>query len=414
MKYYFKYFIILFYCIFIISMIAQSQEISKETELETDIKNLISMKGKFDKLKTERIVSDTYYNMDEYDVNVKPLNWSYKLSVLQQNEDKTAAFIYANYTTSETAFFYLNLYVFLSDETKGWKQIYEQGGEKNISRIKIIYKNKAVGFMRLDDRNNQQKILLFIGNLSKEDMDVYVASHNGEAKTDTDNLSDFTRDFNSLNRVSSSKKLIDTAEKNKNDRESLLAFMSQFDSTDMSNWKLNTEANKKVEKDTFNLAKFIEDFENTNTKEQADKNKVNNEKYEIQNIQTEMISLINHRDDGFFDLKNGIQSQTSGGVFYYAKRNSSMIASVEYIVEKNNKNSYCAFYNNDREKKISSNAFLTLPYYNTSAIKYRVEIGKSTNLNEIIYNLYADEKFVAIYASTKNDASIQIFQMGFH
>lgn len=62
-------------------MIAQSQEVSKETELEAEIKNLISKKNNFSEFKTEKIT--TYNNLIEYGTNVRSLNWSCKLSVVE-------------------------------------------------------------------------------------------------------------------------------------------------------------------------------------------------------------------------------------------------------------------------------------------------------------------------------------------
>ena len=107
MKTYLKYFIIFCNCVCSFSMIAQSQEVSKETELEAEIKNLISRKNNFSEFKTEKIT--TYNNLIAYVTNARLLNWSYKLSVVENIKNKTAAFVYANNVSSEGVYFFVRL-----------------------------------------------------------------------------------------------------------------------------------------------------------------------------------------------------------------------------------------------------------------------------------------------------------------
>ena len=116
MKTYLRLFIILLNCFFNSSLIAECQKVSKETELETEIKNLVSRKNNFNEFKTQRIAS--YNNLTEYATNVRPLNWSYKLSVLENNNNHTSAFVYTNNVDVEGVYFFVRLSEFLADNCR--------------------------------------------------------------------------------------------------------------------------------------------------------------------------------------------------------------------------------------------------------------------------------------------------------
>lgn len=395
MKTYRKLFIIFFNCVFSISMFSQGQEIIKETELETEIKNLISKKNNFKEFKTEKIAS--YKDIIEYGTNVRPLNWSYKLSVLKNSINHTSAFVYTNNVDMEGVYFFVRLSEFLIDKSKSWKQVYEQEKVKSISRVTITYKGKAIGFMQHDTRNYACKVILFIGNLKMEDIDTYLAAQKeeekldffkesnttekiqGETKKDT---TDFFKDLTAfLDSISPPKKIMDSAEKAKAEKEALLAFVSQFDSVDIGKWAVDEEKNA------------------------AD----------IKNIQQSLMLLVGQRVIGFDDMKKGIQSKTTELVYYYTTPNVLMKASSEYVIEKNSKNSYCAFYDNEKEKALSLKAFLAMPSVNKSTIPLRVESGKltSTSIEKTRYNLYISDKLAASYFINKNDNSIQVYEPGY-
>ena len=136
---------------------------------------------------------------------------------------------------------------------------------------------------------------------------------------------------------------------------------------------------------------------------------------DVKNLQQYLMLLIGQRVIGFNEMKKGIQSKKSESIIYYAIPNIFMKASTEYIVERNSKTSYCAFYNNKIEKDLSLQAFLAMPSVNKSTEGLRVEQEKLIN-NTIVkarFNLYLSDKIAASYFINKNDNSIQVFESGY-
>ncbi len=415
MKTYIKFFIIFLNCVFNASVIAKCQEVLKETELETEIKNLISQKSNFKKNKTEKIAS--YKDLIEYKTNVRPLNWSYNLSVLENSNNKTAAFIYTNNIKTEVAFFYMHLYVFLENETKSWKTIYEKEKVKNISRITISYNGKTVGFLHYDKRTADSKIILFIGNLKMEDIDTYLSAimekekldfltESNSTNSDEDesakkNTDDFLKGLSSfMDSISPPIKILDSAEKAKNEKETILAFMRQFDSIPMNNWGINSK-------------KYIDSIE---AERKADSIKQEQlDRYSLKTMSKEIMDIISQRSNGFINLKKAVQSKTDDKTYYYAKPNYYMSASSEYIIEKNGKNAYCAYYKNVKEKRMSSDAFLLINFLNKSEINFRIEVSKIKEPNKIRFNMYVDDVVVASYITYLDTkiSSIQVYQLGY-
>ena len=92
-----------------------------------------------------------------------------------------------------------------------------------------------------------------------------------------------------------------------------------------------------------------------------------------------------------------------------------MVANNEYIVEKNNKTSYCAYYNDDDNKKISWQAFLALPSKIKNAVAY-VKINDRLSTEEYTrHDLIINSIAVASYLEYKKDNynSIQVYQNGY-
>jgi len=174
---------------------------------------------------------------------------------------------------------------------------------------------------------------------------------------------------------------IDSVNKLNKEYYTILEFMSQFDSIDMGNWKFDAENNA------------------------AD----------VKNLQQSIMLLIGQGVLGFSQMKNGIYSTTSERIYYYTKPNILMKASVEYIIEKNSKNSYGAYYNNEIEKELSLQAFLAMPSFNKSTVPLRVEKAKLVNnaIEKTRYNLYLSDKLAASYFINKNDNSIQVYEPGY-
>jgi len=133
---------------------------------------------------------------------------------------------------------------------------------------------------------------------------------------------------------------------------------------------------------------------------------------DVKNLQQCLMLLIGQRVIGFNEMKKDVQSKTSESIIYYAIPNIFMKAITEYIVERNSKNSYCAFHNNQIEKDLSLQAFLAMPSVNKSTEGLWVEQERLVN-NTIVktrYNLYISDKIAASYFINKNDNSIQVFE----
>ena len=161
----------------------------------------------------------------------------------------------------------------------------------------------------------------------------------------------------------------------------ILEFMSHFDSMDMGKWKFDAENNA------------------------AD----------VKSLQQNLMLLIGQSVIGFDDMKKSIQSKTVDLIFYNTEPNVLMKASTEYIVEKNSKTSYCAFYNNQIKKDLSLQAFLAMPSVNKSTVPLKVEKAKLVNnaIEKTRYNLYLSDKIAASYFINKNDNSIQVYEPGY-
>jgi len=196
-------------------------------------------------------------------------------------------------------------------------------------------------------------------------------------ETSTDDLK-YWKEISESNRP---KKLSDSAQQRKKEYDAILEFMSHFDSMDMGKWKFDSENNA------------------------AD----------VKSLQQNLMLLIGQSVIGFDDMKKSIQSKTVDLIFYNTEPNVLMKASTEYIVEKNSKTSYCAFYNNQIEKDLSLQAFLAMPAVNKSTVPLRVEKAKLVNnaIEKTRYNLYLSDKIAASYFINKNDNSIQVYEPGY-
>lgn len=163
-----------FFLTFFCNAIAQNVDFRKESDLEKDIDNLISMKSNFSKIETTEL--NNYGNIEEFGTSIKPHNYSYNLSILKNKKSKTSAFVYANVETIEASYFAISINAFLINPNTKWKSEYDKGSPKFYSNATILYDHKESGYMVNYDRENKEhKTWLFIGNLAKDDIEKYLA-----------------------------------------------------------------------------------------------------------------------------------------------------------------------------------------------------------------------------------------------
>lgn len=379
---------------------AQNKSKEEVSKWEITVKNLIAKKSNFTEYKTA--FKRNYMLLAEYNTNVKPLNRTYKISIIENTIEKTNAFVYSNLDKVESSIFYLNL-IFLYNKNKEWELVHEKKSDSTFNGFSIFYKQKKVGFIAKNEVEKQT--FLSIGNLSNEDIISYLnleykhkkeenflkAIENWDIKNtptkdtsikkDKFNLSDWVNDYLDT----SAKIKVKSKDNNGNSKISepdvfTSEWITQFDSV-MDKWKFDAEKNA------------------------AD----------VKNLQQYLMLLIGQRVIGFNEMKKGIQSKKSESIIYYAIPNIFMKASTEYIVERNSKTSYCAFYNNKIEKDLSLQAFLAMPSVNKSTVPLKVEKAKLVNnaIEKTRYNLYLSDKIAASYFINKNDNSIQVYEPGY-
>ncbi len=107
--------------------------------------------------------------------------------------------------------------------------------------------------------------------------------------------------------------------------------------------------------------------------------------------------------NGFSILKLDEQSKQNDVTIFYTKTNINMLASTEYIIEKNNKTSYAAYYKEEDNMHISFKAFLAIP----SAIKnakahVKINYGAST-VDFVRHDLLINDNMVASYTKYKKE-----------
>lgn len=203
-----------------------------------------------------------------------------------------------------------------------------------------------------------------------------------QTKAKVDSVDNWVKDFNSkIDSLDLIKGFSSNNDSLKNDKNTLLEFMRQFDSLPI---------------ETFNKG---------------------SEKYltNIKNIQQSIMLLIVQRVLGFENLKLKEQSRKNDRIYFYTQPNVLLQASNIYIIQYNNKKAYCAYYKNEEEKELSLQAFLSFPKDNKSNVAVRIEEEKTIDINKTRYNLFMGDQFAAsyiIYKDTKIN-SIQVYELGY-
>ncbi len=386
---------VIYSCIIFNSAKAQDSNANSESELEKDIKALISMKNNFSKIETSEI--NNYTNVVEFGTTTKPINYSYNLSILKNKKKETSAFVYSNIQTLEAAYFSISINAILLPTTSKWKSEYDKASSKYYSNRTIFYDNKKIGYLIDYDReHNEHKTWLFIGSLAKEDIEKYLAAKyqvkdfTTKVASPEDDVLKHLNDFIIDSLETYSKYLsIDRSEKTDKEKGSaILDFMKQFDSVEMKKWATNSKVKK-------NIPEYLQQTE-------------------VKNIIYGCINLLEQRTGGFKNLELAENNKLNNEILYNAKPNGLMLSNAEYVCERNNKTNYNAYYYGDRERSLSLQAFLgILEVYKTDS---PLTIKKIETGNKIQYDLYLDRLNIARYiisAGDKPNSVIYIYEPGF-
>ena len=382
------------------NIIAQNKSKEEVSKWEITLKNLIAKKSNFTEYKTA--FKRNYMLLAEYNTNVKPLNRTYKISIIENTIEKTSAFVYSNLDKVGSSFFYLNL-IFLYDKNKEWELVHEKKSDPTFNGFSIFYKQKKVGFIAKNEVEKQT--FISIGNLSNEDIISYLDLEYKLKKEE-----DFFKVLNSLDTQNTTRE--DTSIKK--DKFNLSDWVNDYldTSTKIKVKSKDNNGNSKISEPVVFTSEWVTQFDSVMDKWKFD---AENNAADVKNLQQYLMLLIGQRVIGFNDMKKDVQSKTNESIIYYAIPNIFMKASTEYIVERNSKNSYCAFYNNKIDKDLSLQAFLAMPSINKSVVPLKVEKAKLVNnaIEKTRYNLYLSDKIAASYFINKNDNSIQVYEPGY-